>query len=69
MDMDDPISRLIHGVVLAFYVVLLLPVAVLVFIGTGAVMAGLAALLGSPTGTVASVLGVAWIGAPLRSSS
>lgn len=65
MDMDDPISRLIGGVVLLFFAVLLLPVAVLVFIATFALMAGLAALLGSPTGALASVLGIAWFGGSL----
>jgi hypothetical protein len=63
--MDNPFSRLIQGVILAVFLVLLLPAAVLVFIATSAVMVGLNWLLGSPTGIVGSALTLAWLGGSL----
>jgi hypothetical protein len=53
------------AVVLLVYMVLFIPVGVVLFIATGAVFAILMAVLGAPTGVLASILALTWFGGTL----
>ena len=59
------VRRLVAGVVLIALMVLVLPLAIVVFIVTSLLFYGVLMLLGTPTGTLGSVLGLTWFGGSL----
>jgi hypothetical protein len=59
------VRELVAGVVLIGLMVLVLPLAVLVFIVTSLLYLGVLVLLGTPTGTLGAALGLTWFGGSL----
>ena len=59
------IRQLVAGVVLIGLMVLVLPLAVVVFVVTSLLFYGVLMLLGTPTGTFGAVLGLTWFGGSL----
>ena len=59
------VAELVAGVVLIALMILVLPLAILVFIATSLVFYGVLMLLGTPSGTLGAVLGLTWFGGSL----
>ena len=59
------VRQLVAGVVLIALMVLVLPLAILVFIATSLLFYGVVMLLGTPSGTLGAVLGLTWFGGSL----
>ena len=59
------VRRLVAGVVLIALMVLVLPLAIVVFIVTSLLFYGVLMLLGTPTGTLGAALGITWFGGSL----
>jgi hypothetical protein len=59
------VRQLLAGVVLIALMVLVLPLAIIVFVATSLLFYGVLMLLGTPTGTLGAVLGLTWFGGSL----
>jgi hypothetical protein len=59
------VRQIVAGVVLIALMVLVLPLAILVFIATSLLFYGVLMLLGTPSGTLGAAFGITWFGGSL----